>query len=162
MKEEIPRNSAYKIAQDLIEDRQLFDGARMGIHDAQTNTNLISKHYSPLIVRKYNIVNGWPLYIGLICDEDLSDLDGIVNGIMAACSKFGMLTNNIQSMRNVTGIISETLQQYFNAKKENCVEGVAILLYVDKCAIENFFGDFMNHTSCRIEWAGIMSMLPHI
>jgi len=73
-----------------------------------------------------------------------------------------MINNNIQNMRNLTGILSETLIEYYNIKKDNCVEGVAILLYVDKCAIENFFGDFMNHTSCRIEWAGILGMLPHI
>jgi hypothetical protein len=152
---------AKETALKLIDERML-DGNRMGINDNLTNTNLISKHYSPLTVRKFNIVNGWPLYLGLICDEDLSELDRVVNGIMDACNEKGMLSNNIQSMRNVTGILSETIQKFYNDKKKNCVEGVAILLYVDKCAIQNFFGDFMNHTSCRIEWAGIMSMLPHI
>jgi len=156
-----PRESSVSIAKELIQARQL-DRNRMGIEDSKTNTNLISKHYSPLIVRKLNIMNGWPLYVGMICDEDLSDLDNVVNGVFIACKDAGMLENNIQNMRNFTGILSETLQQYYNNKKENCVEGVAILLYVDKCAIENFFGDFMNHTSCRIEWGAILSMLPHI
>ncbi len=151
---------SYNIAKGLIEDRKL-DNNRMGINDNNVNTNLISKHYSPMIVRKYNIIKGWPLYLGLICDEDLSDLDHIVNGVIDACS-YMIESNNIQQMRNITGILSETIQIYYNDKKKNCVEGIAILLYIDKCAIENFFGDFMNHTSCRIEWSGIIGMLPHI
>ena len=72
---------SFNIAKQLISDRMLYEN-RMGINDDKVNTNLISKHYSPMIVRKYNIVKGWPLYIGLICDEDLSDLDHIVNGVI--------------------------------------------------------------------------------
>jgi len=151
---------SFNIAKQLISDRMLYEN-RMGINDDKVNTNLISKHYSPMIVRKYNIVKGWPLYIGLICDEDLSDLDHIVNGVIDAC--FDMIeSNNIQQMRNITGILSETIQKYYNKKKNNCVEGIAILLYVDKCVVENFYGDYMNHGPCRIEWAGIINMLPHI
>jgi hypothetical protein len=151
----------YDFALELIKKRSLESG-RMGIEDDKTNTNLISKHYSPMIVRKYNIINGWPLYVGLICDWSLSDLDKVVNEAIKACSDKGMIGNDIQGIRNVTGILSESIVSYYNCKKENCVEGVAILLYVDKCAVENFYGDFMNHTSCRIEWAGIIDMLPHI
>jgi len=152
---------AYAIADKLISDR-MMDGGRMGFDDDKTNTNLISKHYSPMIVRKYNIINGWPLYLGIIADSNLDTLDTIVNATIKRCKAAGMITNSIQNMRNLTGILSETIIEYYNAEKDNCVEGVAILLYVDKCVIENFFGDFMNHTSCRIEWAGIMGMIPHI
>ena len=163
MNDEVMRRieSSESIATRLIKERQL-DGGRMGIDDDICNTNLISKHYSPLVVRKYNIINGWPMYVGLICDEDLSDLDTVVNGVISACDAAGMIDNNIQNIRNLSGILSETLITYYGNKKKHCVEGVALLLYVDKCAIENFFGDFMNHTSCRIEWAGIIGMLPHI
>lgn len=154
-------NVAKEIATKLIKERQL-DGNRMGVKDDLTNTNLISKNYSPMTIRKYNIVNGWPCWIGLICDEDLSDLDQVVNGVFDSCQEAGMISNNIQQLRNVTGILSETLQTYYNNKKKNCVEGIAIALYIDKNYIQNFFGDFMNHTSCRIEWAGAMSILPHI
>jgi hypothetical protein len=152
---------AFEIATKLINMRQL-DGNRMGLEDSNTNTNLISKHYSPLIVRKYNIVNGWPCWVGMICDEDLSDLDQIVNGVFDACTAEGMITNNLQQLRNVTGILSETIQVYYNGKKKNCVEGVIISLYCDKVFVQNAMGDFMNHTSCRIEYAGIMAMVPHI
>jgi hypothetical protein len=153
--------TALDISKRLIEERQLGSG-RMGINDDKTNTNLISKHYSPMIVRKYNIINGWPLYLGIIADSNLDTLDSIVNATIKQCKEAEMITNSIQNMRNLTGILSETIIEYYNQEKENCVEGVAILLYVDKCVIENFYGDFMNHTSCRIEWAGIMGMIPHI
>jgi hypothetical protein len=151
----------YSKALNLIKERQL-NGNRMGIEDNSTNTNLISKHYSPLTVRKYNIINGWPLYIGLICDEDISDLDLVVNGVIDACNYAGLISNNIQQIRNVTGILSETLQNHYNSKKKNCVEGVAISLYCDKNFVQNYFGDFMCHLSCRLEYAGILNMLPHI
>ena len=115
-----------------------------------------------MCIRKYNIIMGWPLWIGLICDESLSDLDLVVNGAIQACEDAGMICNDIQQIRNITGILSETVKKHYNSKKPNCVEGIAIALYVDKNYVQNFYGDFMNHTSCRIEWAGALSMLPHI
>ena len=150
-----------ELAMNLIKERTL-DHGRMGINDDMTNTNLISKNFSPLTVRKYNAVGMWPLWIGLIIDESLSDLDFVVNGILEACEENGMFANDIQQIRNITGILSEGIKIYYNGKKKNCVEGIAIALYVDKNFVQNFAGDFMNHTSCRIEWAGIMSILPHI
>jgi len=152
---------ALDIAKKLIIDRQL-DGGRMGINDDKTNTNLISKHYSPMFIRKFNIINGWPCWVGMICDEDVSDIDKVVNSVVKAAKEAGMITNNLQNMRNFTGILAETIIDYYNNKKAYCVEGVAITLYVDKAYIQNMFGDFMNHTSCRIEYAGALGMLPHI
>jgi flagellar biosynthesis/type III secretory pathway protein FliH len=49
------------------------------------NTNLISKNFSPMIIRKYNAVNGWPTYIGIIADCDLSDLDDVFNKAIDVC-----------------------------------------------------------------------------
>ncbi len=150
-----------QLAKKIISERTL-DHGRMGINDDMTNTNLISKNFSPLTVRKYNAVGMWPCWIGLIIDESLSDLDFVVNGILEACEENGMFANDIQQIRNITGILSEGIKTYYNEKKKNCVEGIAIALYVDKNYIQNFSGDFMNHTSVRIEWAGIMAVLPHI
>lgn len=155
------KNSTYEYTKELINERKL-DGNRMGIKDDLTNTNLISKHFSPMVIRKYNLVNGWPCWIGLIIDEDLSDLDKVINDTYRACNEAGMICNNIQQLRNLTGILSESITKYYNNKKENCVEGVAIALYTDKNYIQNFMGDFMNHTSCRIEWGSALAMLPHI
>lgn len=160
-KESVNKMDPYEVAKKLIIERTL-SGNRMGVNDDLTNTNLISKHYSPLTIRKYNLVNGWPCWIGLIIDEDLSDLDMVVNKAYKACKEAGMVCNNIQQIRNITGIISETITEHYNNKKENCVEGVAITLYTDKNYVQNFMGDFMNHLSCRNEYGFALSMLPHI
>jgi hypothetical protein len=154
-------NKIYDITKNLITKRQLNNN-RMGLNDDLCNTNLISKNYSPLFIRKYNIINGWPLYISMLCDEDISDLDHVVNDIIKVCNDNGMLNNNIQNMRNFTGILSESLMIYYNKKKENCVEGIAILLAIDKLMISNLYGDFMNHTMCRNEFYSILNMMPHI
>jgi len=155
------KNVTYEAAKKLIEDRQL-SGNRMGINDDLTNTNLISKNYSPMFWRKLNIVNGWPLYISMIVDEDIGDIDDVVNSVVKACQESGMLENNLQSMRNFTGILSESLISHYNNKKSNCVEGVGILLAIDKAMISNLWGDYMNHTMCRSEFYSILTMMPHI
>lgn len=126
------------------------------------NTNLISKQYSPLIVRKYNIASGWPVYIGLICDYDLSELDLVVNKYSEEAEVLGYLDNNIQKVRNYAGFLTDSIQKFYNSKKINCVEGVAVFMYVDKCAISSLYGDFMNHTACRQEFYFIINTLPHI
>jgi len=156
------KSEIYVKAEKLIGSRKLDNGCRMGIEDSSTNTNLISKNYSPLFIRKYNIVNGWPLYVSMIVDEDVGDLDLVVNHIVSACRDNNMFNNNIQDMRNFTGILSESLIDYYNSKKENCVEGIGILLAVDKCMISNLYGDYMNHTMCRSEFYSILNMMPHI
>jgi hypothetical protein len=153
----------YKIATELVQERQL-DGNRMGINDDLCNTNLISKNYSPMFIRKFNPIqlNNWPLYVAMICDEDVSDIDTVVNGALRAFKEAGYMGNNLQYMRNLTGIISETLSKYYNAKKENCVEGIAVTLYVDKAYIQNFTGDFMNHGQCRSEYTSALNMMTQI
>ncbi|MHA1700708.1 MAG: hypothetical protein ACTSWK_00425 [Promethearchaeota archaeon] len=156
-----PKDYAFDIASHLIKDRQLY-GNRMGLNDDLCNTNLISKNYSPMFIRKYNIVNGWPIYVSGIIDESISDLDHVVNSVIRSCKDAGMFKNDIQNMRNLTGILSETLIQYYNNKKENCVEGIGILLAIDKCMISNLYGDYMNHAMCRSEFYSILNMMPHI
>ena len=151
------------IAEKLIKDRQLY-GNRMGINDDLCNTNLISKNYSPMFIRKYNssCLNNWPLYVSMICDEDISDIDFVVNGALKAFEEAGLIGNNLQSMRNLTGIISETLSKHYNSKKENCVEGIAITLYIDKAYIQNLSGDYMNHAQCRSEYTSALMMMTQI
>ncbi len=130
------------------------------------NTNLTMKHFSPLLIRKYNIVKGWPMYVGIICDCSLSDLDDVINKAMETFKMSGFMdgekANDLQTMRNLTGVISEAIQNHYNAVKLHSVEGIGILLYVDKCAIANMYGDMMNHGQCRAEFYSILNMLPHI
>jgi hypothetical protein len=152
---------SLKKAKDSIKDRTL-EGGRMGIFDDGVNTNLISKDYSPLIVRKYNIVRGWPMFIALICDYSLSDLDNVVNSAIDECEENGLINNDIQNMRNITGYISDKLVKYYNSKKKNCVEGVLVFLYVDKLAISSAFGDLMNHEKCVAEVYSILNLMTKI
>jgi len=151
------------IAEKLIGERQLA-GKRMGMNDDGCNTNLISKNYSPMFIRKFNAtaVTNWPMYISMICDEDVSDIDMVVNGALDAYEEAGLIGNDLQAMRNLTGIVSETLSRYYNAKKKNCVEGIAITLYVDKAYIQSLSGDFMNHGQCRAEYTAALNMMTQI
>jgi len=151
------------IAKSLLVKRTL-KGGRMGIDDDICNTNLISKDYSPMFIRKFNakVLHNWPLYVSMICDEDVSDIDSVVNGALKAADDAGLLGNNLQNMRNLTGIISETLATYYNNKKENCVEGIAVTLYVDKAYIQSLSGDYMNHGQCRSEYTQALMMMTQI
>jgi len=134
---------------------------RMGRDDDAVSTRLLDKNYSPLIVRKY-MVEGWPMYIGLICDVSLSDLDSLILTIIEECKNMKMFINDIQSLRNVTGMISDGIVTHYNAVKRGCVEGVAVLFYADKTFISSLWGDFMTHASCKQELYFIINTLPHI
>lgn len=163
MEEQTSNNNSYEVAKKLIVERQLA-GGRMGVNDDLCNTNLISKNYSPMFIRKFNATSlcNWPLYVAMICDEDVGDIDQVVNGALNAYTESGLMQNNLQSMRNLTGIISETLSMYYHIKKENCVEGIAVTLYVDKAYIQSFSGDFMNHSQCRSEYTSALLMMTQI
>lgn len=112
-----------------------------------TNTKLLNKHFSPMIIRKYNLL-GFPLYIHLICDENLNDLDSIVNEFV---SKILLDETKIQDFRNFAGSLSEYLIQHYNSKKTGCVESCGIIFYADKMIVSSLFGDVMNHKACRDE-----------
>lgn len=132
----------------------------VGLDKVTTTTRLLDKNYSPLIVRKYmSFGRGWPLYIGLICDVSLSNLDQVV---CAFKDQFGEVQDDIQWARNFCGGLSEFLVNTYEAVKPGCVEGVAVLWYVDKCFISSLYGDFMVHASCKQELFNIIQTLPHI
>ena len=130
----------------------------MGLNDVVNTTRLLGKNYSPLIVRKYQM-HGWPLFISLICDISLSDLDRVVYDFD---SDWGDIKDDIQAVRNYTGALSEYILDHYNMKKRGCVEGVAVLWYIDKCFISSLYGDFMVHASCKQELYAIINTLPHI
>jgi len=117
----------------------------------ETNTRLVDKHYSPLVIRKVTHY-GFPIYVGIITDDDLSDLDEKIIEFMEANRKEGWV-NDIQRQRNLSGAMTEFLNEHY--KK---AEGVAVVFYVDKMFISSLHGDFMNHTACRIEFYGLLTM----
>jgi hypothetical protein len=99
------------------------------------------------------------MFVSLICDASLSDLDDVVN---AAEAEFGEIEEDIQAVRNFCGFLSDYVVNHYNEQKHGCVEGVAVIWYVDKCFVSSCYGDLMTHTKCAIELYGILNMMPHI
>ena len=124
--------------------------------EAEVSTRILGKHYSPFIIRKTNKF-GFPLYVGFICDYDMSDLDEVIEKLCAeviADSFDGSeeeISANPQALRNFAGELTDRFVKYYNKKHANCVEGVAVIFYADKMFISSLFGDFMNHAMCRQE-----------
>jgi len=119
--------------------------------ESQVFTKLVDKHYSPLMIRKYTHW-GFPIYVGMITDNDLSDFDEVVTRFVKSKLQVGWV-NNIQALRDFAGEMTEFLNKYYNRS-----EGVAVVFYVDKMFISSLHGDFMNHTACRIEFYGLLNM----
>ena len=138
----------------------LGDG-RYGMKDDDVATKLLDKNFSPMIIRKYTRI-GFPLYVHLICDENLDDLDEIVHNCIDYCRENGVLSNNIQSLRNFTGVLSDWINQHYDTKKRGCVESLGIIFYADKMIISSLQGDAMNHASCRDEMYHCLNLMAKI
>jgi len=127
-----------------------------GEEQAKVSTRILGKHYSPLIIRKTNKF-GFPLFVGFICDYDMSDLDEVIEKLCVdtIADEFGgnedEISLNPQRLRDFAGILTDRFVKYYNAKHANCVEGIAVIFYADKMFISSLFGDFMNHAMCRQE-----------
>ena len=145
-----------KMVSDILKKRNLGD--KFGVNEDGTNTNLISKHYSPLIVIRvdYTYLNDKNLtfVIGVIADPNINGLEPVVRTAIKTCEEQGMLISD-QSLRDMSGVVSETIVSYYNKIKANSVEGVAILLECNKTIVSSLYGDFMNHLSCKIEFYDI-------
>jgi len=158
--------------------------------DSSTATRLLDKNWSPLIVRKYQM-EGWPMYIGLICDANLNDLDTVVYDIVDTLFREveverqveyevegevksetikvqkrvpikGFMDGTIQGARNTCGLLGDRLVEKYNKVKRGVAEGVIVCWYVDKCFISSAYGDFMTHEKCAMEFYQILNTLPHI
>lgn len=135
--------------------------AGMARDDSMTATRLLDKNWSAMIVRKYQM-EGWPLFIGLITDANLNELDSLIYSINKEAVKHGFTDGNIQSARNYTGFMSDKIKEHYSSIKEGVVEGIAVLWYIDKCFISSLYGDFMTHAPCKAELYAIINTLPHI
>jgi hypothetical protein len=129
--------------------------------DSTTSTRLLDKNWSPLIVRKYQML-GWPLYIGIICDANLNDLDSLIYDIHEKAVKLGFTDGKIQDVRNYCGYMSQEIVNHYNAIKRGVTEGVMVCFYVDKCFVSSAYGDLMTHEKCAAEFYSILGILPHI
>ena len=135
--------------------------AGMTRDDSQTATRLLDKNWSPLIVRKYQM-EGWPMYIGIICDANLNDLDNVVYDIMETAKRYKFVDGSIQGVRNTCGLLSDRIVAHYNEIKRGVAEGVIVCWYVDKCFVSSAYGDFMTHEKCAAEFYHIVNTLPHI
>ncbi|MFW9871642.1 MAG: hypothetical protein ACFFG0_00980 [Candidatus Thorarchaeota archaeon] len=130
--------------------------------DSSTSTRLLDKNWSPMIVRKYQ-KDGWPLFVSVICDANLNDLDAKVHEFTAEAKKlFLEERSTIQGVRNYCGYLNDNLKDHYNSIKDECVEGIAVLWYVDKMFCSSLYGDFMVHAPCKQELYFIINTLPHI
>lgn len=149
-----PSSSSSRIGKDL-------DDGRYGMEDNDVATKLLDKNFSPMIIRKYTRI-GFPLYVHMICDENLDDLDNIVHDCIDYCRDNGVLGNNIQSLRNFTGVLSDWINGHYDNKKRGCVESLGIIFYADKMIISSLQGDCMNHASCRDEMYHCLNLMAKI
>jgi len=133
----------------------------MGRESTSTSTRLLDKQYSPLIVRKYMIEN-WPLFLGIITDCSLSGLDDIVYSIVDIARNEGMFQDDIQSLRNFTGFLSDSIQKHYDSIKRGSVESVGVYWSCDKMVISSLIGDKMCHGMCREEFYFIINTMPHM
>jgi len=129
--------------------------------DSTTSTRLLDKNWSPLVIRKYQM-EGWPMFIGVICDANLNDLDDVVYKIMDEAEELGFVNGTIQGHRNVCGLLSDRLVKHYNKVKRGVMEGNCVFWYTDKCAISSAYGDLMTHEKCAMEFYSILNMMPHI
>ncbi|MHA1815979.1 MAG: hypothetical protein ACTSX1_08240 [Candidatus Heimdallarchaeaceae archaeon] len=150
---------------DVIEDNKMDMSVQanegMARDDSSTSTRLLDKHWSPLIVRKYQM-EGWPMYIGIICDANLNDLDDNVYDIMDRAIELGFVNGTIQGVRNTCGLLGDKLVEKYNKVKRGVAEGVIVCWYVDKMFCSSAYGDFMTHNKCAMEFYQIVNTLPHI
>ena len=126
-----------------------------------TATRLLDKNWSPLVVRKYQM-EGWPMFVGMICDVNLNDLDRVVHKAFKQAKEAGFVDGSIQGARNTCGLISDSLIEHYNRIKEGCVEGVGVVWYVDKCLHSSLYGDLMTHIACKQELFMIINILTHV
>jgi len=128
--------------------------------DSKTSTRLFDKNWSPLIVRKYQM-NGWPMFIGIICDANLDDLDETVYSITDRV-KDQFWNGGIQGVRNYCGYLNDEIVKHYDEIKRGCAEGVIVCWYVDKMFCSSAYGDLMTHEKCAAEFYSILNMMPHI
>ena len=135
--------------------------AGMTRDDSSTATRLLDKNWSPLIVRKYQM-EGWPMYIGIICDANLNDIDEVVYDAVEDARQNEFINGTIQGVRNTCGLLGDKIVKHYNNVKRGVCEGVIVCWYVDKMFCSSAYGDFMTHEKCAMEFYAIVNTLPHI
>ena len=102
------------------------------------------------------------MYIGMICDANLNDLDEVVHRIMDEAREAGFVDGTIQGVRNACGLLTDEIANHYDKIKKGVTEGVIVCWYVDKMFCSSASGDFMTHNKCAMEFYQIVNTLPHI
>lgn len=113
-------------------------------------TSLSDKHFSPMTVRKYTSFWGIPIFVALITDDDISDLDTTVAGALGGTDR----PRSLQDWRNLAGRLTEVLASRYARS-----EGIAVVIFPDKAAVASLWGDFMNHLHCRLELYALINTM---
>lgn len=121
----------------------------------QAFTRLTEKAYSPLVIRKITKY-GFPLYVGIISDDNLDTLDQVILQFMGDNIDIWK-SDSIQDKRNLAGGLCEAITTAFGK-----TEGVAVTFMADKSYISSLFGDFMNHGQCKLEYYSLLNMSAHV
>lgn len=116
-----------------------------------SRTRLTEKASSPMVIRKFTRF-GFPVYVGIITDDDLDELDQHVNRVMEERHDLWR-SDSIQDKRKLAGLLNDVLQEIYPRR-----EGIAITIYVDKLFVSSLFGDFMNHSMCRYEYYTLLQI----
>lgn len=120
-------------------------------------TRLTEKAYSPLVIRKCTRF-GFPIFVGVIADDNLDTLDDVIVGFMKKPKNLKRWKNeSCQDKRNLAGELSETITNHFDH-----VEGIAITFSIDKMFVASLFGDAMNHFQCKFEYYTLLNMSTNI
>lgn len=122
-------------------------------------TRLAGKHHSPLVLRKYTKW-GPPLYVALITDDNLDDLDDqVVTYITSVIGKDSewQWPSGIQAQRDLAGGLADHLVRTYNK-----VEGLGVMLYADKMFVSSLHGDFMTHLQCKLEFYQLLNLSSQI
>ena len=122
---------------------------------SNARTRLTEKAWSPLIIRKTTRF-GFPVFVGIITDDDLNDLDELVLNFIEAHIDLWK-SDRIQDKRNLGGMLTDAITEHYTH-----TEGVAVIMAIDKMMVSSLFGDFMNHTPCRLELYTLLSMMTNI
>ena len=132
------------------------------IINSESITKLLEKEQSPLVIRKTNIL-GFPLYVALICDYDLCDLDTVIcDAIDVAIAKNENYSQNVQTLRVFVGTMCDFIIHYYDNMRRGCVEGAAVIFYADKTFVSSLFGDFMTHGMCRFELYQALNFMTQV
>ena len=114
--------------------------------DKKTNkpiTSLSNKHCEPAVIRKFVRPYGFPVYVALICGDDLSDLDALVDKMS---EQWETCPRGIQDLRNFFGNMTNELVKHYPK-----MEGCAVLAFSDKSVISSLWGDYMTFLACKQE-----------